>query len=578
MKNWEEIYQTKGDVLKGTLKKISEVVPLFKKKKTKKILDLGCSTGRNSLFLVEQGFSVYSVDNSETAIKMLNQKIKSKNQKNVMTSIQDMRSLSFKNNFFDAVICTGVLQHAILEDQKKTIKEIKRVLRKNGLLITDLMSTKDPDFKAGKEIEKNTFIGLEEEEETPHHCSDRKEARELFSGFGIIKFYHKTKPIGYKTRKNMEAKWHIVAVNPQSNQEKRKIKLDFAKMNGLLPVVIQDYQNDEVLMLGFMDERAWELTRETGKVHYWSRKKKRLWMKGEESKNYQYVKEIYIDNDNDTLLIKVKQIGGAVEDGYRSCFDKMINGEKIIEVGKKVFDPKKAYKNYSETIVFAIPSGSLYSATIMLLGLAGFQLELRGKRSYKPSIRNNTKIKLVIARAQEIPRIIESGRADIGLTGIDLVKEDDVSVTDLVDLEYNEGGIGKVFWVLAVPKNEKNKYKNLKAFEGKKIATELPNITKEYFEKNDISVKIEKSIGATESKAPFFADAIVDLTETGKTLKDNGLIPLYKIRESTTHLIAHNHSMAYGWKRRKIEEITEKLKRASKKLSKSPKKLIKLPR
>jgi len=213
MKNWEEIYQIKGDVLKGTLKKIREAVPLLKKRKTKKILDLGCSTGRNSLFLVEQGFSVYAVDNSETAIKMLNEKIKSKGLKNVMTFIEDMCSLSFKDNSFDAVICTGILQHATLECQKKTVREIKRTLKKNGLLIADLMSTKDPDFKAGKEIEENTFIGLEEEEETPHHCSNLKEARELFSGFKIIKFYHKTKPISYKTRKNMEAKWHIMAVN-----------------------------------------------------------------------------------------------------------------------------------------------------------------------------------------------------------------------------------------------------------------------------------------------------------------------------------------------------------------------------
>src|SRR5574340_326780 len=148
-------------------------------------------------------------------------------------------------------------------------------------------------------------------------------------------------------------------------------QLNFAKMGGLIPVVIQDYQNNEVLMVGFMDKKAWELTNKTGKVHYWSRKKKRIWLKGEESGHYQYIKEIYLDNDDDSLLIKVKQLGGAGEDGYRSCFYKMKHGNRFVTIGHKVFDPKKVYKNYCDTIVFVIPSGSLYSTTIMLLGLAG---------------------------------------------------------------------------------------------------------------------------------------------------------------------------------------------------------------
>ena len=93
-------------------------------------------------------------------------------------------------------------------------------------------------------------------------------------------------------------------------------------MGGLLPAIIQDNQNGEVLMVGFMNEEAWKKTKKTGKVHYYSRKKKRIWIKGEESGHFQHVREVYLDNDNDTLLIKVKQIGGACEDGYRSCFDK----------------------------------------------------------------------------------------------------------------------------------------------------------------------------------------------------------------------------------------------------------------
>lgn len=356
------------------------------------------------------------------------------------------------------------------------------------------------------------------------------------------------------------------------------IKLNFAKMGGLLPVVIQDNQNGEVLMVGFMNEEAWKKTKETGKVHYYSRKKKRIWMKGEESGHLQHVREMYLDNDDDTLLIKVKQIGGACEDGFRSCFDKTFNGAKFVPFGKKIFDPKKVYKNYSDRIIFCIPSGSLYSITIMLLSLAGYQLELRGKRSFKPKIRNNKKIRLVISRAQEIPKLVEEGQVDIGLTGKDLIDEYDASITDLADLKYNESGLGDVLWVLSVPKEKKKKFKNLKSFENKKIETELPQTVKKFFHDRGVTPNLETSVGATEGKAPFFCDAIVDLCETGKSLLDNGLIPLYEIKRSTTHLIAHNHTMAYGWKRRQIEDITDKLKKASKKLPRNPKRLIKLPR
>lgn len=357
----------------------------------------------------------------------------------------------------------------------------------------------------------------------------------------------------------------------------KKEKLNFAKMGGLIPVVIQDYQNAEVLMVGFMNEDAWKLTCKTDKVHYWSRKKKKIWMKGEESGHFQFVKEVYLDNDNDSLLIKVKQIGGAVEDGYRSCFYKMKHKNNFVTIGHKIFDPKKIYKNYSDTVVFVIPSGSLYTTTIMLFGLAGYQLELRGGRSFKPAIRNHKDIKLVVARAQEIPHLIETGQVDMGLTGRDLIDETEVSVTDLVDLKYNEVGIGPINWVLAVPQEKQKYYKNLQNFSGKKISTELVNTTKQYFLKHNIHVLVELSIGTTESKAPFFADAIVDLCETGKSLKENGLVPLYNVKSSTVHLYAHNHSMAYGWKRRKIEEIVEKLKNGAKKLPKNSKRLIKLP-
>lgn len=356
-----------------------------------------------------------------------------------------------------------------------------------------------------------------------------------------------------------------------------KEELDFAKMGGLIPVVIQDYHNNEVLMVGFANEDAWRLTNKTGKVHYWSRKKKRLWMKGEESGHFQLVKEIYLDNDNDSLLIKVKQIGGAVEDGYRSCFYKMKQGKSFVTVGQKVFDPKKVYKNYSDTVVVCIPSGSLYATTIVLFGLAGYQLELRGKRSFKPTLRGRKHIKLVVARSQEIPALIESGQVDVGITGTDMIHETGVSVTDLADLKYNEHGLGPVNWVLAVPKEKRKYYTSLKKFSGKTVSTELINTTKEYFRKHKVEAIVKASVGTTESKAPFFADAIVDLCETGESLRDNGLIPLFTIASSTAHVFAHNHSLAYGWKRREIEQLTKLLVHGTKQLPKNPKRLIKLP-
>lgn len=348
-------------------------------------------------------------------------------------------------------------------------------------------------------------------------------------------------------------------------------------MGGLIPVVIQDHQDDDVLMVGFMNPEAWDLTKKTGKVHYYSRKKKRLWMKGEESGHFQNVKEIYLDNDNDTLLIKVKQIGGAVEDGYKSCFDKLLKEKDWVSVGKKIFDPKEVYENYSEEIVIAIPSGSLYSTVIMLFNLSDFQLELRGKRSLKPSVRKRDDIKIFVARAQEIPKLIESGQVDMGIVGSDMVKEYDANLTDLADLKFNESGLGPVSWVIAVPEDKKEEYMSLSDFENKTIATEIPSITKEYFSNNKVNVEIKKSVGATEGKSPFLADAIVDLCETGKSLKDNNLVPLFSICQSTAHIYAHNKSLAYGWKRRKMEEIVKNLESASKKLPHNPKKMIKLP-
>lgn len=122
-------------------------------------------------------------------------------------------------------------------------------------------------------------------------------------------------------------------------------KIDFAKAKGLVPVIVQDHRSREVLMVAYMNEQAWEKTRKTGKAHYYSRSRKKLWMKGEESGHFQQVKNAFIDCDNDTLLLQVKQVGGAAcHEGFRSCFFRKKSKQAWKVVGRRVFDPKEVYK------------------------------------------------------------------------------------------------------------------------------------------------------------------------------------------------------------------------------------------
>ena len=121
-------------------------------------------------------------------------------------------------------------------------------------------------------------------------------------------------------------------------------KLNFEKGGGLLPVIAQDWSTGEVLMLAYMNELAWEKTLETGKVHYWSRSRSKLWLKGETSGHVQVLKEAYVDCDGDTILVKVEQLGGAAcHTGYKSCFYRRVDEGKLVVVGEPVFDPKEIY-------------------------------------------------------------------------------------------------------------------------------------------------------------------------------------------------------------------------------------------
>ena len=123
------------------------------------------------------------------------------------------------------------------------------------------------------------------------------------------------------------------------------VQLDFKKCGGLIPAIAQDYKTNEVLMLAYINEEAWQETLKTGHATYWTRSRQKLWRKGEESGNVQIVKEIYVDCDEDTVIFKVEQIGGAAcHEGYRSCFFRKLEGEDLTVVGERVFDPSKVYK------------------------------------------------------------------------------------------------------------------------------------------------------------------------------------------------------------------------------------------
>ncbi len=121
--------------------------------------------------------------------------------------------------------------------------------------------------------------------------------------------------------------------------------LNFEKMNGLIPAIVQDCKTNKVLMLGFMSKEAWQKTQKTGKATFFSRTRNRLWTKGEISGNSQIIKEILVDCDNDAVLLRVEQRGGACHEGYKSCFFRKLEDNELKIIEKQIFDPKEVYKN-----------------------------------------------------------------------------------------------------------------------------------------------------------------------------------------------------------------------------------------
>ena len=198
-----------------------------------------------------------------------------------------------------------------------------------------------------------------------------------------------------------------------------------------------------------------------------------------------------------------------------------------------------------------IHKGSLESATIELLRRAGFNVTT-SSRSYFPVI-DDPEIECVLIRAQEMARYVENGLLDAGITGLDWVQENEATVRPVVDLVYAKQSFGKVRWVLAVP--EASPFKSVNDLEGKIIATELVATTKRYLAENGVKAKVEFSWGATEVKPPELADAIVEVTETGSSLRANKLRIIETVLESNTQLIANVDSWEDAEKRRKLEDM-----------------------
>ena len=205
-----------------------------------------------------------------------------------------------------------------------------------------------------------------------------------------------------------------------------------------------------------------------------------------------------------------------------------------------------------------IPKGSLQESTLRLFAKAGFNM-IVGRRSYFPSI-DDVEIEPMLIRAQEIPKYVASGVIDAGLTGMDWVKENKAKVTEVCELIYAKEGMKPVKWVLAVPND--SKIKSVKDLQGNRIATELVEVTKEYLKKNKVNAIVEFSWGATEVKPPYLADAIVELTETGASLRASNLRIVETLLESTTRFIANKKSYADKQKKAKIDNIALLLKGA----------------
>jgi ATP phosphoribosyltransferase len=216
-------------------------------------------------------------------------------------------------------------------------------------------------------------------------------------------------------------------------------------------------------------------------------------------------------------------------------------------------------KQINKKIKLGIPKGSLEKSTIELFKNAGWRISV-SSRNYYPSI-DDDGISCSLIRAQEMARYVESGVLDVGLTGLDWVLENESDVEHITDLIYSKVSTQKAKWVLAVP--EDSVIRTIEDCAGKTISTELVNFTKRYFDEKNIPINVEFSWGATEAKVvEGLVDAIVEVTETGSTIKAHGLKIIHTLLETNTKLIANRKSLEDPWKKKKIQQISLLLKGA----------------
>jgi len=212
----------------------------------------------------------------------------------------------------------------------------------------------------------------------------------------------------------------------------------------------------------------------------------------------------------------------------------------------------------NKVLRLGLPKGSLQESTLKLFRKAGYHITL-SDRSYYPSI-DDPEIEVMLIRAQEMARYVENGILDCGLTGEDWIMEQNADVHEVAELIYAKEGLSPVKWVIAVPND--SKIKTLKDLEGKRIATELVGFTKKYLKSRGVKAEVDFSWGATEVKPPHLADAIVELTETGASLKANNLRVIEIILESSTRFVVNKKSWRDGWKKQKVENMVMLLRGA----------------
>ena len=210
------------------------------------------------------------------------------------------------------------------------------------------------------------------------------------------------------------------------------------------------------------------------------------------------------------------------------------------------------------TLKIGLPKGSLQESTLKLFRKAGYQISV-SSRSYYPAF-DDPEMEAMLIRAQEMAGYVEKGILDCGLTGKDWILEQNAEVHEVAELIYAKEGLKPIKWVVAVP--EESRIRKLGDLNGKRVSTELVNYTKRYLKKKGVKADVEFSWGATEVKPPYLADAIVELTETGRSLRANNLRVVDTMLVSSTRFIANVKSWKDGWKRRKMENLVLLLKGA----------------